>query len=321
MNKFDPQYKALIEDILDNGTDRDDRTGIGSRATFGKSFTVDLSDGFPILTIRKISFRIAFEETMFFLRGHTNTKKLEEKNINIWKGNTSREFLDKMTLQHLPEGNMGKGYGYQWTQWDNIKLYNKKMDIDFTGHDITAKFPATENRITEYDARVEITHINQIKEMLERAEKNPNDRRLLITAWNPAQLQDTPLVPCHVMHQYQVLNGKLNSMWIQRSVDSIYGLPYNIMSYAFLNILFSKYLNLTPGTLTFVGGDTHIYRNQLDIARELLDDSRHGFVLPQLNINKNIVLFESMLELQYDEVELIGYDAHPDFKNKPAMAI
>lgn len=310
-NAYDSKYTTLIRDILDNGKDRPDRTGIGSRALFGKSFTVDLADGFPILTTRKVAFRIAFEETMFFLRGETDTKKLEEKKINIWKGNTTREFLDKMGLQHLPEGDMGKGYGYQWTQWEkySIKRYN-----DVVEHADGSK--------TFLEAKVILEHINQVKEMLERAKKNPNDRRLLFSAWNPAQLGDTPLVPCHMLSQYQVLDGKLNSLWFQRSVDSIYGLPYNVMSYAFLNLLFSKALNLIPGELTFFGGDTHIYMNQVDIATEQVDVSqRFGFDLPKLEINKDINTWEDIVSLQYEDVKLVGYEAHPDFKNKPPMAV
>ena len=305
---YDYKYLVLLNDILTNGVDRDDRTGVGSRALFGKSFTLDLSEGFPILTTRKIALRIAFEETMFFLRGETDTKKLEEKKINIWKGNTSREFLDKIGLHHLPEGDMGKGYSYQWSKWEN---YNIKSFDESINHD--------DGSITYLNSKVTVTYINQAKEMLERAKKNPNDRRLLISAWNVAQLNQTPLVPCHVMHQYQVLDGKLNSLWFQRSVDSAYGLPYNVMSYAFLNMVFAKYLKLTPGTLTFFGGDVHIYSNQLEMAKKQLE--RVPYKSPELVINKELNSFDDILSLEYTDVELLNYQAHPDFKDKPPMAV
>jgi thymidylate synthase len=323
VNYFDREYHKYLNNIFLDGIDRPDRTGVGSRAQFGKSFTVNLSDGFPITTTRKVAFRIAFEETMFFLRGETDTKKLEEKKINIWKGNTSREFLDKMGLNDLPEGDMGKGYGYQWARWDSYEFANIKnfriAGEDFSDMPENGVGLFTVPSVEVYDATVIVRHINQAKEMLERAKKNPNDRRLLISAWNVAQLTETPLVPCHLIHQYQILDGKLNSLWFQRSVDSVYGLPYNVMSYAFLNIAFSKYLGLTPGTLTFMGGDCHIYSNQLWMVEEQL--KRFPFDLPTLNINKELNTFKDILELEYSDIELVDYEAHPDFKDKPPMAV
>lgn len=314
MNNYDLQYINLLQDILINGKDRPDRTGIGSRARFGKSFTIDLADGFPILTTRKVAFRIAFEETMFFLRGETNTLKLEEKNVNIWKGNTSRAFLDKMGLHHLPEGDMGKGYGYQWVKFE-------QYSIDESAYMTMDDGSGTPVRIY-HNAIVTVRYLNQIKDLLERAKKNPNDRRLLFSAWNPAQLTETALVPCHLLAQYQVLDGKLNSLWFQRSVDSIYGLPYNVMSYAFLNAMFAKFLGLTPGELTFMGGDVHIYSNQMEIANEQVDSTqRPGFTLPTLLIKKDLNTWDDIVSLEYNDVEVVGYEAHPDFKNKPPMAV
>src|SRR6185312_6056331 len=218
MNNFDVQYKALVKDILANGVNRGDRTGVGSRAVFGKSFTVDLSDGFPILTSRKVSFRIAFEETMFFLRGDTDTKKLESKGINIWKGNTSREFLNKRGLGNLPEGDMGKGYGYQWTRWEKITLTDrmtfKPIDTaynEYDEHETSVK--GNPVKFIDHPMFARVEYINQVKDMLHRAKQDPNDRRLLIEAWNPGNLDDMSLPPCHHDQQYQVLDGKLNSLF------------------------------------------------------------------------------------------------------------
>jgi thymidylate synthase len=289
MSKYDQLYRDLVDEILWRGTNRDDRTGIGSRTLFGQSFTVDLHDGFPILTTRKVAFRIAFEETMFFLRGETDTKKLEDKRINIWKGNTSREFLDKMGLQDLPEGSLGTGYSHQWRNFGGT--------------------------LGQHDG------VDQIADTLARARTNPNDRRLLISAWNPQQLGGTPLAPCHVMQQYQIVEGKLNSLWFQRSVDTIYGLPYNVMSYAFLNLAFSKHLGLQPGTLTFFGGDTHIYQNQIVIATAQVQRSWWKYEAPTLKINKDLATFDDILALEYSDVELVGYESYPDFEDKPPMAV
>lgn len=285
---YDFLYLEILRDILENGSNRPDRTAVGSRAVFGKSFTIDLNQGFPMLTTRKISFRIAFEETMFFLRGETDTTKLEAKNINIWKGNTSREFLDKVGLNHLSVGNMGKGYGFQWRNFGGTEC---SWGID------------------------------QIVKLLDGLKNDSNSRRHLVTAWNPQQLDQMALPPCHIMHQYQILNGKLNSLFFMRSVDCGIGLCTNVMGYALLNLLFSKYLNLIPGTLTFMGGDCHLYLNQIEMATEQVTRDPFKYKLPVLNINKEINTINDIFSLEYSDIEVIEYKSYPDIKSKPAMAV
>jgi thymidylate synthase len=294
------QYLELIKDILNEGIEKEDRTGVGSVAVFGKQLRFDLSEGFPIITSRRVSLRIAFEETMFFLRGESDTKKLEEKKINIWKGNTTREFLDKKGLTYLPEGDMGKGYGYQWVHWEKYKL--------------------SENQGNESgDPRFVVGEVNQVKELLDGLRNDPYGRRHIITAWNPGQLEDMALPPCHLMHMYSVAEGKLHNCFIMRSNDVMYGLPYNIMGYALLNHIFAKFLGLLPGDVVYMGWDAHIYKNQISMAKEqILRDVRS---LPQLKINKDLKTFEDILSLEFDDIELIGYNPHPDFKDKPPMAI
>lgn len=295
------QYIELMRDIMKNGIDKTDRTGVGSRSVFGRLLKFDLSDGFPIITTRKVSLRIAFEETMFFLRGETNTKLLEEKKINIWKGNTSREFLDSRNLHHLPEGDMGKGYGYQMRHWE------------------TAKFNAEESQ--HEDLRMyDIIETDQIKNLLDGLKNDPFGRRHIVTHWNPGQLSETALPPCHLLHMYSVTpDNKLHSSFTMRSNDVPYGLPYNIMGYGLLNHIFAKYLGLTPGDLVYMGWDVHIYKNQFNMVYEQLP--RTPRQLPILNIKKELNSIEDIFSLQWNDIDLSGYDPYPDFDNKPGVAI
>jgi len=285
------QYLELLQDVLDNGVDKEDRTGVGSRAVFGRQLRFDLSKGFPILTTRRVSLRIAFEETMFFLRGDTDTKKLEEKGIYIWRNNTTREFLDKVGLNYLPEGNMGKGYGFQW------RNFNGQSN-------------APESR--------GIGGVDQISQLLEGLKKDPYGRRHIVTAWNPSQLEATALPSCHLMHMYSVAEGKLNNCFIMRSNDIPFGLPFNTMSYALLNHIFAKYLGFLPGETVYMGWDAHIYQNQISMAKEQL--TREPKSLPQLRINKDLTTLDDIMSLEFEDIELIGYDPHPDIKDKPPMA-
>lgn len=289
-------YKDLLIDIIENGVDKPDRTGIGSRAVFGRILRWDLDKGFPLLTIRKVPMRIAFEETMFFLRGETNTKLLEEKNINIWKGNTSREFLDKRGLTHLPEGDMGKGYGYAWRHWESVNP----------------------------DHPDELMEIDQIADLLTGLKKDPYGRRHLVTGWNPSFLNQSALPPCHMLHMYSVEGdftvnqGSLNNCFVMRSNDLYHGLPFNIASYALLNHIFAKHLNLIPGDLVYMGWDVHLYQHQMEVANKLLD--REPRKLPQLVIHKDLTTFDDILALQWEDIEIIGYDPHPALE-KIDMAI
>jgi len=286
----------LLKDIKKNGIDKPDRTGIGSRSVFGRVLRWDLGKGYPLQTIRKVPLRIAFEETMFFLRGETNTKLLEDKKINIWKGNTSREFLDSRGLSYLPEGDMGKGYGYQWRHWETPDKYDSVPD-----------------------------EVDQIADLLKGLKEDPYSRRHVVTGWNPGQLHEMALPPCHMMHLYSVegdftINqGKLNNCFVMRSNDVPFGLPFNIASYALLNHIFAKHLNLIPGELVYFGWDVHIYQNQMEMVDEMLE--RTPRELPTLKINKDLPTFDDILNLQWEDIELIGYDPYPDVKNKPGMAI
>lgn len=288
MNNFESQYLQILRKIIETGVDRPDRTGVNSRSIWHASMDIDLQDGFPMLTTRKVALRIAFEETWFFLRGETDTKKLEAKKINIWKGNTSREFLDARGLTNLPEGDYGKAYGFQWRNFGSDSIRG-------------------------------IAGVDQLVQLVEGLQKDPYSRRHIISAWNPQQLHEMALPPCHLYQQYQILDGKLNSAFVMRSNDFLYGNPYNMMSYALLNLVLSKLLRLEPGKLGFTGMDVHLYQNQIEMAKQQVD--RSYTTLPQLTITKQINSIDDMLNMEYVDLELINYNPLPDFTNKPPMAV
>ena len=309
MNNYEKQYLSIMKDVLDNGIDRPDRTGVGSRATWHQSMRIDLAEGFPILTTRKLAFRIAFEETWFFLRGETDTKKLEDKKINIWKGNTSREYLDKVGLSYLPEGHMGKGYSFQWRNFGG----EFKDEVD------CRTFQARKNYTKFEDTLRNNIGVDQIKNLFDGLQKDPHGRRHIVTAWNPKQVTESALPPCHLYHQYQVLDGKLNSSFLARSQDFLYGTPYNIMGYALLNIALAKALKLEPGILGYTGEDVHLYSNQLEIARQQVE--RIETSLPTISLNKELNSLDDILNIEYKDWELQNYNPQPDFKDKPPMAV
>jgi thymidylate synthase len=310
MNNFDLQYTNVMKRVIDTGVDRPDRTGVGSRAIWGAMVDVDLADGFPIPTTRKTAFRIAQEETWWMLRGETDTKKLEEKKINIWKGNTTREFLDNRGLKYLPEGHMGKGYGFQWRNFGG--------DYDMPYFDPGKMNPLDPKNKNFYVK--DNNGVDQVIQVLEGMKKDPNGRRHIISGWNPQQLHEMALPPCHLYNQYQILNGKLNSSFVMRSHDWLYGGPFNFMGYALLNIAFAKYLGLEPGHLTYFGNDVHIYDNQIEMAKEQV--LRDSFDLPKIELVKPVKTLDDLFGLQHEDfVFTTEYKAHPDFKNKPKMAV
>lgn len=303
MNKFEAQYLDVMQQCL-AGTDRGDRTGVGSRAIWGCKIDIDLADGFPIITTRKTTARIAFEETWFFLRGEVDTKKLEAKKINIWKGNTTREFLDKRGLFHLPEGHLGKGYGFQWRNF---------------GGDYAEIVDPVTFMVTKDYYKLDMKGVDQVANVLEGLKNDPNGRRHIIMGWNPAQEHEMALPPCHLYQQYQILDGRLNSMFLMRSWDFLYGAPFNVMGYAMLNHAFAKYLGLEPGVLEAVGCDVHLYSNQIEIAEQ--QATRNPYPLPKLTITKELNSLQDILDLEFTDFVIEGYEAWPDFKNKPGMAV
>lgn len=290
------KYLHLLDKILTEGTRKGDRTGTGTISIYGTQLKFDLSESFPILTTKKVYWKGVVEELLWFIRGETDSKLLEAKGVNIWKGNTTKEFLDKKNLLY-PEGEIGPGYGFQWRHWGS----------DYQ-NDISTNPPYIE----KYG-----DGIDQLSNVIETLKKNPNDRRMIVSAWNVSEIHKMALPPCHLLYQFDVTDGYLNCSWYQRSVDTLLGLPFNVSSYALLTCLIAKVVGLKPGTLTFFGGDTHLYINHIEQAKEQI--SRQPYDFPKLNIKKEIKSIEDIENLELNDIELIGYKSHAAIKAEMAI--
>lgn len=279
-------YLDTMRQILESGNDNDDRTGVGTRSIFGAQLKFDMKDGFPLLTTRRISLKIAFEEMMWFLRGQTDSKILENKKINIWRGNSTREFLDSRGLHHLPEGDIGAGYGHQLRNFNGTTVR--------PGYD-------------------------QLAAIIRDVQKNPSSRRHFVSYWNPQQvLTEAALPPCHVSWALQVAAGRLNLSFQMRSNDFYLGNPTNVAGYGFLLHALAALFDLQPGVLVFQGSDVHLYNNQLDNAR--LQVERTPLPLPRLQIVPKISSLDDLLSLEFSDLVLSDYRHHPDLP-KVQMAV
>ncbi|WP_282917925.1 thymidylate synthase [Porphyromonas macacae] len=254
------QYLDLIQHVLMNGQEKEDRTGTGTKSIFGYQMRFDLSDGFPLLTTKKIHLKSVIHELLWFLKGDTNIAYLKEHGVRIWN-----EWADE-------NGELGPIYGYQWRSWP-----------DYNGN-----------------------YIDQISETVEEIKNNPDSRRIIVSAWNVAQLPEMHLAPCHCFMQFYVANGKLSLQLYQRSADIFLGVPFNIASYALLLMMMAQVCNLQPGDFIHTLGDAHIYKNHMEQVQ--LQLSRCPGKLPQMKLNENI---KNIFEFTYEDFELINYTPHP----------
>lgn len=292
------KYLHLLQDILDKGTVKTDRTGVGTKSIYGTQLKFDLSKSFPILTTKKVYWKGVVEELLWFIRGEHDSSKLEEKGVKIWVGNTTREFLDKKGMTNFPEKSIGMGYGVQWRSW------GAEYESGVYGNEIVFKINKK-------------TGIDQLAKVINTLKTNPSDRRMIVSAWNVAEIDKMALPPCHLLFQFDVTDGRLNCQWYQRSVDTFLGLPFNISSYALLTCLIAKVVGLQPGTLTYAGGDTHLYLNHLEQAKEQI--SRIPYRFPTLNIKKDIKTLEDIEALELSDLELVNYESHATIKAEMAV--
>ena len=297
MNAEEQDYLNLLGKILVEGSTRGDRTGVGTKGVFGTQLRFSLENNkVPMLTTKKMFVKGVIEELLFFLRGDTDTKKLEAKGVNIWKGNTTREFLDKVGLKHLPEGHMGKGYGFQWRK--------------FGAHDDVIDYESGVYEATPQG-------VDQLSKVINTLKTNPNDRRIIISAWNPAQLDKMALPPCHILVQFYVDNGKLSAQFYMRSIDTFLGLPFNILSYAILTRIVAQTVGMEAKELIFVGGDTHLYLNHLPQVAEQI--SREPYPFPTMTIDKKLETVADIEALELGDFHFEGYQSHPAIKAEMAV--
>lgn len=289
LNHEEQQYLNLIKRIIDTGNVRGDRTGTGTIGLFGQQMRFSLRDNqLPLITTKKVFFKGVLEELLWFIKGDTNAKHLQEKGVKIWDGNSSKAFLESRGLGHREEGDLGPVYGFQWRHWG---AEYKTMNDEYSnaGLDQLA------------------TAINTIK-------TNPNDRRIIVSAWNPTDIPQMALPPCHMFYQFYVNGNKLSCQMYQRSCDVGLGVPFNIASYALLTIMVAHVCQLEPEELIIVMGDTHIYSDHVEALREQLTRTPRPF--PKLHICTPRDNIDSFC---FEDFELVGYEPHGPIKMKMAV--
>ncbi|KAH9696282.1 Bifunctional dihydrofolate reductase-thymidylate synthase [Citrus sinensis] len=281
-------YLRLVQDIISDGNLKDDRTGTGTLSKFGCQMRYNLRTTFPLLTTKKVFWRGVVEELLWFISGSTNAKVLQEKDIHIWDGNASREYLDSVGLTDREEGDLGPVYGFQWRHF-GARYTNMHADYSGQGFD-------------------------QLLDVINKIKNNPNDRRIVLSAWNPFDLKLMALPPCHMFAQFYVANGELSCQMYQRSADMGLGVPFNIASYALLTCMIAHVCDLAPGDFIHVIGDAHVYRNHVRPLEEQLQKLPKPFPILKINPEKKDI--DSFVS---EDFKLIGYDPHQKIEMKMAV--
>eukprot|EP01023_Acetabularia_acetabulum_P029792 TRINITY_DN28077_c0_g2_i4.p1 TRINITY_DN28077_c0_g2~~TRINITY_DN28077_c0_g2_i4.p1 ORF type:complete len:548 (-),score=51.56 TRINITY_DN28077_c0_g2_i4:223-1866(-) len=282
------QYLEMIKEIMINGEFKGDRTGTGTLAVFGRQMRFNLRHTFPLLTSKRVFWRGVVEELLWFIRGCTDSKDLAKVNVHIWDDNGSRQFLDSNGFKHREEGDLGPVYGFQWRHF-GAEYYDAKTNYGGKG-------------------------IDQLKMVIDQIKNNPDSRRIILSAWNPAATQHMALPPCHMMCQFYVNNGELSCQMYQRSCDMGLGVPFNIASYALLTHIIAHICSLEVGDFVHTLGDAHVYTTHLEaLHKQLQNQPRH---FPVLEIKRRVTDIE---DFKFDDFELIGYK--PNAKISMAMAV
>lgn len=262
------QYENLLSEVLREGVHKEDRTGTGTTSVFGRQIRFDLSEGFPLITTKKVNFRSVVLELLWFLQGDSNVRWLQERGVKIWDA-----WADE-------NGDLGPVYGVQWRSWPNVTV--------------------------ELDGQANIETIDQIEKVVRSIKENPDSRRHIVSAWNPAEVDDMALPPCHALFQFYVADGKLSCQLYQRSADMFLGVPFNIASYALLTHMIAQQVGLDVGEFVWTGGDVHVYDNHVEQVSEQL--SREAYPFPKLEFNR---VPESIFDYKLEDFSIVGYTHHP----------
>ena len=262
------QYLDLLQHVLNTGAEKGDRTGTGTRSVFGYQMRFDMSDGFPLMTTKKLHLKSIIHELLWFLKGDTNIGYLKENKVRIWD-----QWADE-------NGDLGPVYGSQWRSWQCA----------------------------------DGTTVDQISQLVDQIKTNPESRRLIVSAWNVAEIPKMKLPPCHCFFQFYVANGELSCQLYQRSADVFLGVPFNIGSYAALTMMMAQVTGLKPGDFVHTLGDAHLYSNHVEQAK--LQLSREPYPLPKLKLNSTV---NSIFDFKFEDFELQDYQAHPHIKGKVAV--
>jgi len=260
-------YEDLLRDVVANGSHKSDRTGTGTTSVFGRQLRYDLSKGFPLITTKRVHFKSIALELLWFLRGDSNVRWLQERGVKIWD-----EWADE-------NGDLGPVYGVQWRSW-----------------------PTPDGG-----------HVDQIQKVMQQITTTPDSRRMIVSAWNPAEIDDMALPPCHAMFQFYVADGRLSCQLYQRSADLFLGVPFNIASYAMLTMMMAQQAGLEPGDFVWTGGDCHIYDNHRDQVAEQL--TREPYPYPTLSMRRA----DSIFDYAYEDFDLVGYEHHPAIRGAVAV--
>lgn len=317
------QYLDLVEDILENGVESNDRTGTGTLSVFGRQMRFDLSKGFPLLTTKKVHFKSVAIELLWFLKGDTNTKYLTDNGVRIWNEWSEKDdILEAEGLDTRPDekyrvvrskGDLGPIYGKQWRRWNSLvracdlgSMSNYEADrLEKAGFKCIDSTP-----INSFWGKT----VDQISEVIKSIKEDPYSRRHIVNAWNVGELELMNLVPCHYTFQFYVREGKLSCMWTQRSVDLFLGNPFNIASYALLTHMIAHICDLEVGELIFSGGDVHIYKNHIEQMKEQL--TRDPRPLPTLKFAREV---NDIDDFKFEDFIIEGYDPHPHIAGKVAV--